>query len=109
MASKYQFISALSEQAAKDVAGSPKRWMGYLDTASRLYRYPFNEQLLIHAQRPDATACASICKRQVLSSKKWQLISSIFWQLSTSILYTPTDCSVGIFLLKRKFHFFHSL
>ena len=37
------------------------------------------------------------CKRQVLSSKKWQLISSIFWQLSTSILYTPTDCSVGIF------------
>lgn len=49
------------------------------------------------------------CKRQVLSSKKWQLISSIFWQLSTSILYTPTDCSVGIFLLKRKFHFFHSL
>ena len=60
MASKYQFISALSEQAAKDVAGSPKRWMGYLDTASRLYRYPFNEQLLIHAQRPDATACASL-------------------------------------------------
>lgn len=38
-----------------------------------------------------------ICKRQVLSSKKWQLISSIFWQLSTSILFTPTDCSVGIF------------
>ena len=37
------------------------------------------------------------CKRQVLSSKKWQLISSIFGQLSTSILYTPTDCSVGIF------------
>ena len=60
MASKYQFISALSEQAAKDVAGSSKRWMGYLDTASRLYRYPFNEQLLIHAQRPDATACASL-------------------------------------------------
>lgn len=54
-------------------------------------------------------ALADNCKRQVLSSKKWQLISSIFWQLSTSILYTPTDCSVGIFLLKRKFHFFHSL
>lgn len=50
-----------------------------------------------------------ICKRQVLSSKKWQLISSFFWQLSTSILYTPTDCSVGIFLLERKFYFFHSL
>ncbi len=60
MASKYQFISALSEQAAKDAAASPKHWMGYLDTASQLYRYPFNEQLLIHAQRPDATACASL-------------------------------------------------
>ena len=34
--------------------------MGYLDTASRLYRYPFHEQLLIYAQRPDATACASL-------------------------------------------------
>ncbi len=60
MASKYQMISSMSEQAAKEVARSPYSWMGYLDTASRLYRYPFNEQLLIHAQRPDATACASL-------------------------------------------------
>ena len=60
MASKYQIISSMSEQAAKEVARSPYSWMGYLDTASRLYRYPFSEQLLIHAQRPDATACASL-------------------------------------------------
>ena len=60
MASKYQLISALSERAAEDVTRSPVHWMGYLDTASRLYRYPFHEQLLIYAQRPDATACASL-------------------------------------------------
>ena len=60
MASKYQLISALSEQTAGDVTRSPANWMHYLDTASRLYRYPFHEQLLIHAQRPDATACASL-------------------------------------------------
>ena len=35
-------------------------WMNYLDTAARLYRYPFMDQLLIHAQRPKATACASL-------------------------------------------------
>ena len=60
MASKYQLISALSERAADDVSRSPANWMHYLDTASRLYRYPFHEQLLIYAQRPDATACASL-------------------------------------------------
>lgn len=60
MANKYQVISNMSVQAAKEAARSPYSWMGYLDTASRLYRYPFSEQLLIHAQRPDATACASL-------------------------------------------------
>lgn len=60
MASKYQLISALSEQAAKDVTRSPANWMHYLDTASRLYRYPFHEQLLIYAQKPEASACASL-------------------------------------------------
>lgn len=60
MASKYQIVSGMSEQAAKEVARSPYSWMGYLDTASRIYRYPFNEQLLIYAQKPGATACASL-------------------------------------------------
>ena len=60
MLSKYQLISALSERVASDVTRSPVHWMEYLNTASRLYRYPFHEQLLIYAQRPDATACASL-------------------------------------------------
>ncbi len=57
---KYDKISALSEETAKDVVRNEENWKNYLTTASRLYKYPFKEQLLIYAQRPDATACASI-------------------------------------------------
>ena len=60
MASKYQIISNLAEETAKAVSRSGEDWMDYLDTASRVYKYPFSDQLLIHAQRPDATACASL-------------------------------------------------
>ena len=57
---KLNDIRELAKTAAKDVTGSPKDWMRYLDTASKLYRYPFTDTLLIHAQRPDATACAEL-------------------------------------------------
>lgn len=57
---KYDLVSALAEETAGKVAASEENWRGYLDTASRLYRYRFQDQLLIHAQRPDATACASM-------------------------------------------------
>ena len=57
---KLRDIRFLAEETAKEVSGSPKDWMGYLDTASRLYRYPFSDTLLIHAQRPEATACAEL-------------------------------------------------
>ena len=57
---KYKLISALAEEIAKDVVRNEESWRRYLNTASRLYKYPFKEQLLIYAQRPDATACASI-------------------------------------------------
>lgn len=57
---KYDFISALAQETAKEVVKNRDEWMKYLTTAARLYKYPFREQLLIYAQRPDATACASI-------------------------------------------------
>ena len=57
---KYKLISALEEETAKEVVRNEESWRRYLNTASRLYKYPFKEQLLIYAQRPDATACASI-------------------------------------------------
>ena len=53
-------IRGLAEYHATRISSSPRDWMNYLDTAVRLYRYPFMDQLLIHAQRPKATACASL-------------------------------------------------
>ena len=53
-------IRGLAEYEAKAVTSSPRDWMKYLDTAAKLYRYSFPDTLLIHAQRPDATACASL-------------------------------------------------
>ena len=49
----------LAEKTAKAVTGSVEEWTGFLQSAARLYKYSYPEQLLIYAQRPDATACAS--------------------------------------------------
>lgn len=57
---KINDIRVLAEETASDVASSPRDWMAYLDTAAKLYRYPFADNLLIHAQRPQATACAEL-------------------------------------------------
>ena len=58
--SKLQDIRDLAQEHAVSVSGSPRDWMDYMDTASRLYRYSFSDQLLIHVQHPEATACASL-------------------------------------------------
>lgn len=60
MAGKYHYISALAEMTAADIVKNENEWTRFLTTAARLYKYPFNEQMLIYAQRPDATACASL-------------------------------------------------
>ena len=60
MANKLYAMELLTEEVAKDVAANPQEWMRFLNTASRLYRYTFPEQLLIYAQRPGATAVASM-------------------------------------------------
>ena len=57
---KLNDIRALAESHAAEIARSVQAWTGYLDTAATLYRYDFPETLLIHAQRPDATACAEM-------------------------------------------------
>ena len=53
-------MQKLTADVSRDVAASPEEWMKFLDTAARLYRYTFPEQLLIYAQRPEATAVASM-------------------------------------------------
>jgi hypothetical protein len=59
LASKYQLYADLAERQTRQVTQSMGDWTGFLSTAGRLYKYPFEEQLMIHAQRPDATACAT--------------------------------------------------
>ena len=60
MITKYQMISIMAEETAREIAKNEQAWTRYLTTAARLYKYPFNEQMLIYAQRPDASACASL-------------------------------------------------
>lgn len=57
---KYEYIVNLAEKTAKRVSQNRESWMKFLTSAARIYKYPFKEQLLIYAQNPDATACASI-------------------------------------------------
>ncbi len=56
--SKVQQIALLAEETERNLTRSRQSWTSFLHTAARLYKYPFNEQLLIFAQRPEATACA---------------------------------------------------
>ena len=60
MATKLQLITELSERTARSVTRSHANWTSFLKTAAHNYKYPFQDQLLIYAQRPDATACAPI-------------------------------------------------
>ena len=58
MPSKTEEYLALAQRTANGLTRYWKSWTDYLTTASRLYKYPFADQLMIYAQRPDATACA---------------------------------------------------
>ena len=57
---KYRMVSELAKHTAEEVSRTGENWKQYLNTASRIYKYPFQEQILIYAQRPDAQACASM-------------------------------------------------
>ena len=58
MPSKLDFYSQMADHTAKQVTGSFGEWTAFLETMGRLYKYPFHEQLMIFAQKPNATACA---------------------------------------------------
>ena len=60
MPNKYQLINEMARETLKDITSEPEKWVKFLDTASSNYKYDFNEQVLIYAQKPDATACAEI-------------------------------------------------
>ena len=58
MPTKAELYAQMADKVATQLTGSWQEWAGFLTTASRLYKYPFHKQLMIYAQRPDATACA---------------------------------------------------
>ena len=58
MPNKLQAYAELAERTARQITGSHLAWTAFLTTAARLYKYPYNEQLMIYMQRPEATACA---------------------------------------------------
>lgn len=60
MAAKLEDIRVLAERHDMEVCRDPESWTDYLDTAAKFYRYPFFDTFLIHAQRPEATACAAM-------------------------------------------------
>lgn len=53
MTLKTAYYAAMSEYAACHVTENREKWTSFLTTAGRLYKYPYHEQLMIHAQRPD--------------------------------------------------------
>ena len=58
MPTKAQAYAQLADETARKISGDYLDWAAFLTTASRLYKYPYHDQLMIYAQRPDATACA---------------------------------------------------
>ena len=60
MPSKYQIITELAASTARDITSSAGKYMAFLTTAANNFKYSFRDQLLIYAQKPDATACAEI-------------------------------------------------
>lgn len=60
MPRKEEFLSQLLSSKTQEIVSSPRNYTAFLQTAAQNYKYRFQEQVLIHAQRPDATACAEI-------------------------------------------------
>mgnify|MGYP001851309919 CR=1 FL=1 len=58
MSEKTLYYAKLAEDTARRLTGNWERWADFLSLAGRLYKYPYPDQLMIYAQRPDATACA---------------------------------------------------
>ena len=80
MPTKAQVYAQLADETALKVTGSYLDWAAFLTTMSRLNKYSYQDQLLIHAQRPDATACAEY--------DLWNNTMSIF------LFCSLVDCSI---------------
>ena len=60
MSNKFTLISELAYQTAKEISQNSKNWTSFLKTVARQYKYQFSNQLLIYAQKPETSACATM-------------------------------------------------
>jgi len=60
LATKLQTMSELARQTTEQLTKSINNWRSFLESAAWLYKYPWHEQVLIYAQRPEVKACAPI-------------------------------------------------
>ena len=60
MAGKIKLITDLYADTLKEISTNPSQWMNFLDCSAMNYKYPFKDQVLIYAQKPNATACAKV-------------------------------------------------
>lgn len=71
MSRKANAISTLAQETMARIVGSPAAWEEFLRSAARMYKYPFPEQVLIYAQRPNATACATLEQWNRCRYRRW--------------------------------------
>ena len=76
MPNKYQLLNELANETLKEITQSGESWIRFLNTASSNYKYSFNEQVLIYAQNPNATACATILYRSGIDIRTIQELLS---------------------------------
>ncbi len=91
-----QHIMRHGRRSAKQVTGSKERWTSFLTTSARLYKYPYNEQLMIQAQRADPTACAEY---DLWNDKMHRCISSVAQKASHLSTMTVTDLVFAMCLM----------
>ncbi len=91
MPSKTEEYLALAQRTANGLTRYWESWTDYLTTASRLYKYPFADQLMIYAQRPDATACAEFDIS--VSASSLRMLPGNWWQITgttTVVTFSPS-------------------
>lgn len=71
MTRKEKAISTLARETTARIVSSPEEWQSFLRSAAWMYKYPFEEQALIYAQRPDATACATLELWNRCAYRRW--------------------------------------
>ena len=92
MSLKYQYMAALYEQTCQRITSSSSEWKSFLNTACRNYKLRFDEQVLLYAQKPDATA--------VLEIEKWNdLFGRIVHKGSTGIAVFEDEFSENQYLI----------